>query len=263
MSARHHLIGWKREAVSSTIIFVGKGAGAETTITTLSLAEPAGCAADDVMFACIAYRIASSTPVTLGGGWALVAQQTQNNVVESNLGMTSVLLAWRRRTGIPIDPPNTHVFTFPIAPSVAIGRIVAYRGISSANSPVLNGATSSPNNQTNVDWTPFTVTTSGLSPSLAVAVVAGAQQASYTSFLSGGVTYNSGNSTNEIQRPAVNEWLERTDDQTTTGANCALAIYDASVSVSTYILNPKVTASLAAGHGLCVTAIAQNFIPNE
>lgn len=232
--------------------FVGVSNVVEVTTTAHALVTTgiSGLQAGDLLVACISSRIASTVSVTLPAGWTPVAEQKTNNTATNNSATPSALMAYCVRGAS--NPALT--FTHPVAPSVAIGRIVAYRGLG-ASLPALGAQTSftTGTNTTAVSGAGLTTVQNG---ALIVAMAAGGQEAAWSAFDATDPSTASG-ATNTATAPTAGTWIERADSITTTGADTSLAIFDAIKSTAGATGNLTTTASVAAAH----VVIAGSFKP--
>jgi hypothetical protein len=225
--------------------FVGVGSVVEVTGTSHALTEPAGVASGDLLVACISSRIASTTPVTLpsGGEWTLVDQQNNNNTATNTSATPTGTMAYCIRGG---SAPNL-TFTHPTAPSVAIGRIVAYRNAAQTSTLDHNGSATSGTNVTAINVAAGVTTTQD--DDLLVCMRAGGQESTLTALAAAtDPTTSSGTGSSVTSNPAPNAWLERADTNTTTGADTALSIYDAVKTAAGSTGNITATASAASAH---------------
>ena len=202
--------------------FVGVSNVVEVTSTSHPLVTTGitGLAAGDLLVACISSRIASTTSVTLptGGAWTLVGEQKANNILSTNAAVPSALMAYAIRGA---SNPNL-TFTHPVAPSVALGRIVAYRNVDQVSPKDTQSAATTATVITGVSVAGLTTTQAD---DLIVAMTAGGQEAAWSAF---NASVPSGASSTASQTGApTTTWLERADSSTTTGVDTSLAIFDA------------------------------------
>lgn len=223
--------------------FVGVSTVVEVTATSHTLTLPASTQPGDLLVAVISSRIASTTSITLPSGWTLVAESKTNNVVAAaTTSEASGMMAYMVRG----DATPNLTFTHPVAPSVAVGRIVAYRG-GNRWSPfdVGIGAKTSPN--------VTAVSTTGLTTSEANELIvkgfcSGRAATSTTHDAATDPTTSSGTSSVQTAAPIVGTWQERQDASTATGADTGLAIADAIRGTAGATGALTCTASLAGGH---------------
>ena len=104
---------------------VGVSSVVETTsVGTYTLSEPAGCASGDLLVATIGYHANTTTSLTLPAGWTLVNEQKTANTATNTSAIACGQMAYIVRGG---SAPALG-WTTPTGISVALGRIVAYRG---------------------------------------------------------------------------------------------------------------------------------------
>ena len=195
------------------------------------------------MVAVISSRIASTTSITLPAGWTLVAESKTNNVVAAaTTSEASGMMAYIIRGDIA---PALN-FTHPVAPSVAMGRIVAYRGENVwAPFDVGIGAKTT----TNVTAVSTTGLTTGEANELIVKGVCSGRASAFSAHdAATDPTTSSAAGAVQTAAPIVGTWQERQDATTTTGADTALAIADAirGTAGATGVLT--CTASVSGGH---------------
>ena len=225
---------------------VGIGTSVEVTTTAHALVEPAGVQQGDLLVACIASRIASTTSITLPASWTRVNESKTNNVVAgATTGIASAMMAFIERGASA--PALT--FTHPTAPSVAVGRIIAYRPMAPGSVVDVSAAGVTATAVTAVSIAGMTTT---MTEELIVAMTAGGQAAAWSSF---NATTPSGASgaTDTTTNPS-GTWRERVDTTTTTGADTSLGIFDAIKTLAGATGNFTVTASLGAGQALVAGA---------
>ena len=234
--------------------FVGVSNNVEVTTTSHALVTTgiAGTLqAGDLLIACISSRIASTTPVTLptGGAWTLVGQRNANNTATNNSAASSATMAYAIRGA---SNPNL-TFTHPVAPSVAIGRIVAYRNVEQTSSLDVATSFSTATNTTAVSGAGLTTT---LTDDLIVAMVSGGQEAAWTSFEAAtdpiGPSGAASAPVTDAPSPAI--WSARAQTVTTTGADTSLAIFDVVKLVAGATGNLGVTGTIGAVHSVVAGA---------
>lgn len=203
--------------------FVGKSASV-TSVTSgnITPTEPASVAQGDLLVACIAYRDSAAFTLPSGGEWTTVAtQQSSGNAVATNSAIASGLMAYCVRGA---SAPN---YTFTrTAGNLALANVYAYRGVNtttpydtgSANTLAADSATA----------TTGTFTTAE-DDELIVAMVSGGQEGTVSAFESnsGSTIASSGTSADVTAAPAPNVFQERSDDQSTSGADGSLTVADA------------------------------------
>jgi hypothetical protein len=110
------------------LAFVAISSAATVAAGDISLSEPAGAQAGDLLVACIAYR--SNAAFALPDGWSLVAtqQSSGNTSTTTSSSIASGLMAYTLRgSGAP-------ALTFTrTGGDVAIGRVSCYRGVDPHN----------------------------------------------------------------------------------------------------------------------------------
>ena len=225
--------------------FVGVGTAVTVSTTAHNLTLPAGIQAGDLLIAVISSRIASTTSITLPSGWTLVAESKTNNVVAA--AVTSEASGMMAYTICGDDPaaPFTN-FTHPVAPSVAMGRIVAYRGCN-VWSPFDVGIGAKTG--TSITAVSTTGLTTGLANELIVKGVCSGRAAAFSAHdAATDPTTSSAAGAVQTAAPIVGTWQERQDASTTTGADTALAIADAirGAAGATGVLT--CTSSVSGGH---------------
>jgi hypothetical protein len=227
---------WQLVGVSDQVQVTG-------TTHTLVTTGISGLTTGDLLVACISSRIASTTAVTLpsGGEWTLVEDELNNNTATNTSATPSGTMAYCVRGAS--DPNLT--FTHPTAPSVALGRIVAYRN--NALTGVLDTQTNF-TTATNVTAISGTGLTTSQDDDLIVAMRAGGQESTLTSFAAATDPTTASGATNTTSHPAPNAWTERADATTTTGADTALSIYDTVKTAAGSTGNLTATASQASAH---------------
>jgi len=201
-------------------VYVGRGTSVEATATSHVLTEPAGVASGDLLVACIGSRIASTTSITLPSGWALVAEQKNNNTLSTSSALPSGMMAYIVRGG---SAPS-YTFTHPVAPNVALGRVFAYRNVNTSSPfDVGGGATGA----TAVLTALFTggITTT-VDDDLVVGMCAGGQESTWSAYNATSGLTSSGTTVDSALDPIFGQFLERSDIATTTGNDTSLAVFD-------------------------------------
>jgi hypothetical protein len=200
----------------------------------LTLAEPAGIAAGDLMVACIAYR--SNAAFTVPGDWNLVATQQSSGDTDATNGIASGLMMWCVRGGSA--PTLTFTRT---AGDMATGRIIAYAG-GHASTPFDTGTANT------LGAASATVTTGTLTTAeageLIVAMVSYGDNLAVSAFDATDPGTASG-AIDTTTTPTDGTWIERADDGTNTGADGGLGIADAvrATAGATGTIQATVTAS--------------------
>jgi len=223
--------------------FVGVGNVVEVSATAHTLVTTGitgTLQAGDLLIACISSRIASTTSITLptGGEWTLVSEQKTNNTTASTSGIASGLMAYCVRGA---SNPNL-TFTHPVAPSVALGRLIAYRGVNATSPKDTQTSSTTATATTAVSVTGLTTTQI---EDLIVAMVGGGQEAAWSAF---NATSPLGASAATVTTAPTTTWSERADSLTTAGADTSLAIFDAVKVTAGATGNFTATASIGGGH---------------
>src|SRR4029077_6272285 len=144
--------------ISTSWTYISTGPTNNTTSASIALMMPSGTVAGDLLVAVIAYRIASTVSMTLpsGGEWTLVTERKTNNIQANTNAVASGMMAYCIRGAS--DPNIT--FTFPVAPSVGVGPVVAFRGIDPASPLNVSGSSTTPVNTSAVSVAGVTTTVS-------------------------------------------------------------------------------------------------------
>lgn len=223
--------------------FVGVSGVVEVTGTSHALTEPAGVQEGDLLVAMISSRIASTTAITLpsGGEWTLVSEQKNSNTATNTSATPSGMMAYCVRGA---SAPNL-TFTHPTNPSVALGRIAAYRNVDPSSPKDTQTSFTTATNTTAVSGTGLTTTQDD---DLIVAMAAGGQEASWSSFAAATDPTTASGASNTTSHPAPNAWIERADSNTTTGADTSLGVFDAVKTAAGVTGNLTATASQGAAH---------------
>lgn len=242
---------WTLVGVSSTVVEV------TTTSHALVTTGISGLQQGDLLIAAIASRIASTTQITLptGGEWTRISEQLNNNTATNTSATPSGMMAYCVRGA---SNPNL-TFTHPVAPSVAQGVIVAYRG-QKGTSPFDTG--NSATSATNV--TGFNIAagvTTAEPEELLVCLRAGGQESSFVSFGAFGSPVPSSGATDTTSNPTRDLWIERVDVQTTTGADCAISVFDAVKIPAGATGNLGGSASQGSAHVIVCGAFKKNPEP--
>ena len=204
--------------VGTAWAFVAAGTSVEATATAHTLTEPAGAAAGDLLVACIGSRIASVSSITLPSGWTRVVDQTNSNTATNTSATPSGMMAYIIRGG---SAPS-YTFTHPVAPSVALGRVFAYRNV--------HQTTPFQDFQSATSATAVLVAATVTGPAAAddnliVALAVGGQEGTWSGFTSTTGT-TSGTTAASVLDPAWGQWLERSDVLTSTGSDVSMAVAD-------------------------------------
>jgi hypothetical protein len=172
----------------------------------ITLSEPAGVQEGDLLVACIAFR--ASVAFTLPAGWSLVATQ-------QSVGNTSTTLSSSVASGL-----MAYMVRGASAPSltltrtggdVALGRLAAFRGVDRSNPYDTGSANTS---VTNALVTATASITTVVDDELLVMACCAADNIAMALQRS-------------VTDPTQLYWHERADSSTTTGADTALAVADA------------------------------------
>lgn len=201
-----------------TWTLVGLGGQSAVAASSITLAEPAGAAAGDLLIAGIGFRLA--TPFTLPPGWQLVDQHLSASVAETS-GESSGLLAYIVRGA---TAPG---LTFTRADELgggAIGEIVAYRNTAA---PTLLGSSAALGQQGQLSKS-----MSGISVSAddALLVFAGFGETAWRLFGAATDPATEGSAAGVVDtttQPTAGVWIERRDATTTLGHDTGLALADA------------------------------------
>lgn len=240
-------------------VFVGVSNVVEVTTASHALVTTgiSGLASGDLLVACISSRIASASVITLptGGAWTKVSEQNNNNTATNTSATPTGLMAYAIRGGS--DPNLT--FTHPTTPSVAIGRIVAYRNV---DQTLPKDTQTSATTATNVTAVSVTGLTTTQADDLIVACACGGQEASWSSFAATDPSSASG-ATDTSTAPTRGTWIERADSNTTTGADTSLGIFDAIKATPGATGNLTVTASQGAAHVVVAGAFQSIQFPTD
>jgi len=234
--------------------WVGIGSVTATTSASHVLNLPADTQPGDLLVAFIASRIASTVAITAPVGWTNAGQRSVNNVVSGSLGQPTAKMAYIVRGAS--DPDTT--FTHPVAPSIATGVIVAYRGVRQVLSPL--DASNFGGTATNVTAVSLGGVTANFAGDLIVTGIAGGAPNSYSSINATNPSVAATGS-NETRHPKYFMWSERIDASDATGAGTALAVADAVKNTTGATGNITATASVATGHAIVVGAF--RFSPGK
>jgi hypothetical protein len=183
----------------------------------LTLSEPAGIAAGDLMLACIAYR--SNAAFTVPGDWNLVATQQSSGDTDATNGIASGLMMWKVRGG------SAPTLTFNrTAGDVAIGLIIAYTG-GHATTPYDTGSAAT------AGALSVAVSTAGFNTAeageLIVAMTAAGDTLNVSAFDAATDPATASGALDTVSLPTAGTWIEREDFSTGTGADTGLGIADA------------------------------------
>jgi len=231
--------------------FVGVGNSVEVATTAHALVTTGitGLQAGDLLVAVIGSRIASTASVTLptGGEWTLVTEQKNNNVLTTTAALPAGTMAYCQRGAS--DPNLT--FTHPVAPSVAVGCVVAYRSQHRGKPLDVAGSVTTATAITSVSVAGVTTKENN---ELIVVGAVGGQEAAWSAFNATNPGTSSGAGAAQTADPITGTWQERMDVQTVTGADMSLAIADAVKAAPGATGNITATASVSAGHVILIGA---------
>lgn len=214
-------------------------AATEVASGDITLAEPTGAAAGDLLVAYISYR--SNAAFTLPTGWALCAdQQSSGNTTANTTGsIASGLTAYIVRGASA--PDYTFVRT---GGDVAIGRVQAWR--SDSGTPVLDVGRSVTRTTAGTNVALFNNTRNG---ALGFTTHYDNTLVLYAACCARNVTVSG----YAIETDPNTTWTERADSGTTTGADAALAIASAIKPAAGAVNQPLAVASASAQH-VCICA---------
>jgi hypothetical protein len=207
----------------------------------LTLTEPAGIAAGDLMIACIAIR---STVGFANADWALV-----QSILEGDTDATNGIASGEMWYVVRGASAPSLVFT-RTGGDVGHGRIVAYAGGSAT--PLDTGSSNTANSASTVVTTP-TLTTAE-ADELLVAMAACGDNLTTSGFVAATDPNNGSGATDTTTAPTAGQWIERSDAGTGTGADTALAIADAVKATAGATGTFQALVSTAARHVLIVGA---------
>jgi hypothetical protein len=226
----------------SNVVALSANANHDLVTTGIS-----GLQQGDLLVACISSRIASASTVTLptGGEWTLIGQQNANNTLTTSSAIPSATMAFCIRGAS--DPNLT--FVHPTTPSIALGRIVAYR-----NTGIVKDTQTAQTTGTATTSVSVTGLTAARANSLIVAMTAGGQEATWTTFDAATAPSVASSTASQTGNPTADTWLERADSSSTTGADTSLGIFDAVKVASGATGNLTVTAGTSAAHSVIAVA---------
>lgn len=218
--------------------YAGVSSAVEVASGNITLTEPTGVQAGDLLVACISYR--STAAFTLPTGWALVATQNSggNTTVNTVGSIVSCLMAYIVRGS---SAPSL-VFT-RTAGDLALGRITAFRGTSS-ESPYDAGTT----------------TVLGAASVTVNGAAVTTTQANELLVMAAAMARNNTASAEAATDPPAAGWREAADSGTITGADGALAVAYATKGVAGSTGTPTYTASASALHGNIVGAFFTDMV---
>jgi hypothetical protein len=225
--------------------FVGIGTNVVVTTTGITLTEPAGTQVGDLLVACIGFRAASATSVTLPAGWTRVGEQkTGNTTAATSTSIANACMAYIVRGA---SPPG-YGFTLPAA-NVGMGQVVAYRGQHTTPFDLASAATTA----TAITAVSVTGLTTTVANELLVAMVGAGRGGTWTNFRA--TTPGTGSGATDITNsPSSTTWAERADNTSVSGADVGLAVFDAIKATAGATGNFLTTGSLSGGHAVIVGA---------
>lgn len=222
MARTTFLRGQGAEAAPPTVWeYIGVSNAVVDATGNFSLIETgiSGLQEGDLLVACIAYR--SNAAITLPSGWTQTsaAQNSGNTTVDTTGSISSARMAYIVRGSSA--PALTFTRT---SGDVALGRIVAYRGVDQGDPfDVGEGSTPGSAGTTCSGGSPTATVTNGL-----VVMMASLARTSATAsaFTATGFT-SSGSNSDQTDDPIDDTFQERVDSTSATGADVSLAIGDA------------------------------------
>ena len=225
-----------------------------TTTTTHTFQEPAGVADGDILFLPMAYRTTDTGPVALPAGWQRLLYQAHNNVATGPNAEPSMVLGWRRRLGVSeLTATNT-------APAIGMGRIIAYRGISSTVTSIVNGfARSTTTPAWDMTWN---IGLGATGPYIAFCAIAGGQAGTWSGFRSENFPLSSGLTHDDTRIVLSDGWVERCDNSDNSAAGgVSLAFFD-KLNPATPMGLPSCVSSVVAKPVLCQINLPLSQAPN-
>jgi hypothetical protein len=214
------------------ITFRSQAAPAAVASGNLTFTEPSGAAEGDLLVVVIAYR--STATFTAPSGWEILQQQSSGNT--STTTATSIgsgLIAWTIRGSSA--PSLTFTRT---AGDVAQGRIAAYKGVHRGNPVISSTSATLGANSTTVSVGGLTGIPQG---ALMVIGACGADNGTCSAYQCG-------------TDPVANQFIERADTNTATGADTTNALADAIKTVEGDTGTIQYTASLSSRHVIVAAA---------
>lgn len=223
--------------------------GAVTTVASGNIAPaiPSGAARYDLLVMFCSYR--GSAAFTAPAGWTIVEQESSGDTDATN-GIASGFLAWAIRG---ITAPST-TFT-RTGGDVATARIHAYSGAADAPFDVSSAFT--------LASASATATTPGVTTaedgSLLVGMVACGDNLTTSGFDAATDPATASGATDTTTPPTAGTWIERSDAGTGTGADTALATFDAIKATAGATGDFTATVSTAAQHVMIVAAFSPSL----
>lgn len=238
-------------ALGNQWLFIGVSNVVEVTGTSHALVTTgiSGLQSGDLLIAVISSRINSTTSITLpsGGEWTLVTEQKNASTQTNTSATPSGLMAYCIRGSS--DPNLT--FTHPVIPSVAIGRIIAYRNV---NQSTPKDTQTSSTTATNTTLVSVTGLTTAEDDELLVMGVCGGQESTWSQLNAATDPSIQAAGTASKDHPFIGGWSQRCSDTTVTGADTSLAIGDAVKATAGATGNFIALASQGAGQVVLVGA---------
>ena len=201
--------------------FVGVSAPVTVTTAAHTLTEPAGVVQGDLLIAIFSSRIASTASMASGTNWVNVTEQKTNNVVAAASTSIASGSMWYCIRG-SVAP--SYAFTHPVAPSVAMGQVVAYRGGDQTLPVDIATSFTTATGVTAVSGGGLTTTAAG---DLIVVGACGGRGAAWSAFDAATDPTTVSGAGGQTGGPTAGTWLERADNLTATGADTSLGIADA------------------------------------
>lgn len=216
---------------------VGTTSAVTDTSGDITLTEPAGCQAGDVLVACIAYR--DSAAFTEPANWTSINQQSSGNTsTTASTAIASAFMAYHERGA---NAPSL-VFT-RTGGDVAFGRVIALRSTKGrAVFDVAVGATLAANG-TSVSSTGLTTSEDN---EFLVMMGAGADNGTTSGYAA-------------ATDPTAGSWTERADSSTTSGADTTLAIATAEKATAGATGNLSYTQSTTSRHAIITAAFKERY----
>ena len=217
--------------------FVGISNATTAASGNITLTEPAGCQAGDMLIACISFR--SNAAFSMPSGWTQIHQENSGNtenVTISNAIASGLMAYIKRGAATPADRTFTRT-----GGDVAFGRIVAIRS-----------------DEGGVDFD-ASVGLTMAAASTAVNTVSGittAEANEFLVFMIGGADDGSASSYAAATDPTTG-WTERADTSTTTGADTNLVVATAEKATAGATGAFSATHSDSARHVAIVAAFKQ------
>jgi hypothetical protein len=231
--------------------FVGVSSAVTVTSGNITLTEPAGVQQDDILIAAIDAR--GNAAFTLPSGWTIVdtAQNSGNTTAAATTSIASGLMAYCIRGASA--PGLTWNRT---GGDLGFGRIAAWRAKTSGT-PTYGSGT-----ENTIGTASTSVTTSGVTTTAAnellVAAMFGARNVTSSNCRAATSPTTGSGATDTSSDSQLDAWTERADSGTTSGADGALAIFDATKTTAGSTGTVTITASASARHA---AALARFQLP--